>query len=183
VKAEALKFPDYKIAHLTGTGKLTLGPAQQSAIKQFVQAGGTLIIDAAGGDVEFATSAGQALGAMFPGSKLAQLPATSPIYNQVGAKIVKAGWRRYALERISERKHPHLEGIAIGGREAVLFSREDLSGGLVGQPVDGILGYSPDTAMDLMAGMLLYAEHPQVVAAAEATTAPAAPATVEAAGK
>jgi hypothetical protein len=37
----------------------------------------------------------------------------------------------------------------------VYFSREDLSAGLVGEPVDGIVGYDPNTATHLMAAMLM----------------------------
>ena len=38
---------------------------------------------------------------------------------------------------------------------AVIFSREDLSAGLVGEPVDGITGYSPASATELMTNILL----------------------------
>ena len=44
-----------------------------------------------------------------------------------------------------------LQGITLNGRLAVIYSREDLSVGLVGQPIDGINGYSPQTATSLMA--------------------------------
>ena len=54
-------------------------------------------------------------------------------------------------------KMPQLRGITINGRIAVFFSREDLSAGLVGEPVDGIAGYSPATASELMTNLLLYA--------------------------
>ena len=45
----------------------------------------------------------------------------------------------------------------MGDRVAVFFSREDLSAGLVGNDVDGILGYTPDTATAIMRNVLLYA--------------------------
>jgi hypothetical protein len=47
--------------------------------------------------------------------------------------------------------------MEIGGRVAVFFSVEDLSTGLVGQPVDGIYGYEPASATDLMRNMIFYA--------------------------
>ena len=42
-------------------------------------------------------------------------------------------------------------------RPAVFYSPEDLTAGLVGQPVDGIFGYAPESATPLMRNMLLYA--------------------------
>jgi hypothetical protein len=38
----------------------------------------------------------------------------------------------------------------------VFFSREDLTAGLVGQAVDGVYGYSPETALDLATRIALY---------------------------
>jgi len=52
-------------------------------------------------------------------------------------------------------KTPQLRGIRMNGKLAVVFSREDLSVGLVGQPVDGIVGYDPETATALMSRMIL----------------------------
>ena len=46
----------YKIAHLTGTTKLLLKDAQHKELKAFVEGGGTLIIDSAGGSSVFAES-------------------------------------------------------------------------------------------------------------------------------
>ena len=53
---------------------------------------------------------------------------------------------------------PRLAAVEVGGRPAVFFSREDLSTGLVGVPVDGVIGYDPDTATALVRNVLVYAE-------------------------
>ena len=50
-----------------------------------------------------------------------------------------------------------------------IYSKEDLSVGLVGQPVDGIIGYDPPTATTLMSKVLMYATERR---AASSTTAP-----------
>ena len=39
----------------------------------------------------------------------------------------------------------------------LIYSREDLSAGLVGQAVDGIVGYDPASATALMTHVLSYA--------------------------
>ena len=53
---------------------------------------------------------------------------------------------------------PRVRGIKVGDRLAVFYSREDLSAGLVGEPVDGIIGYEPATATQIMRNILLYAQ-------------------------
>ena len=146
-----------KIAHLTGTGKLTLTAQQRLEIKAFVQRGGTLIVDAAGGSAIFADSADAELEAIFGVGKLTTIPLTDPLYNDPRDKITTIGWRRFAQDHVADHKRPQIRGIAFGNRYHVFCSREDLSAGLVGQAVDGIVGYDPQTSTDLMAAMILYA--------------------------
>ena len=60
-----------------------------------------------------------------------------------------------------------VRAIDVKGRPAVFYSREDLSGGLVGQPTDGILGYSPDTAAAIMRNIVLTANGAKAAVAAK----------------
>ncbi len=50
-----------------------------------------------------------------------------------------------------------MRGITIGGRVAVFYSPEDLSAGIVGEQVDGISGYDPASATQIMTNLILYA--------------------------
>ena len=65
-------------------------------------------------------------------------------------------YREHAKRVLGSSRAPRLRGIEINGRLAVIYSREDLSAGLVGQAVDGIIGYDPATATALMARILLH---------------------------
>jgi hypothetical protein len=146
-----------KIAHLTGTGAVQLSEAAQAAIKTFIAGGGTLVIDAAGGNQLFAASIQKQLRAWFPDDavQLAEpLPPDCPLYTQ-GPSLTKVGYRRFARSVLGELDAPRLRGIRVKGRLAVVFSAEDLSVGLVGQAVDGIIGYDPATATLLMRKILL----------------------------
>jgi hypothetical protein len=159
IKPEALSNA-YKVADLTGTGKFALTPEARSTIKQFVEEGGTLVIDAAGGDVSFAESAQNELAATFgEAHKLELLAPENPVYHEPGDRIEHVGWREFAIDKIADKRKAKLEGITFGKRVGVFFSRYDITGGLVGEPVDGVYGYDPQTATDLMAAMLLYAEN------------------------
>jgi hypothetical protein len=146
----------FKIAHLTGTDKLVLTEPQQQELVKFVQSGGTLLVDSAGGHTEFAESARQLLEKLFTaGQPLpAPLPPTDPLFT-IADPGGHVGYRQYARSILGNLKTPRLIAIKINGRAAVYFSHEDLSAGLVGEPIDGIAGYDPQTATDIVRGIIL----------------------------
>ena len=149
-----------QVAHLTGTTDFTLDDAARLELKTFVKNGGTLVIDAAGGSIQLADAAEQELKKLFPEEASAldrPLSRRSPVYNLPDHKIDQFLYRDWArLNSVGQLKEPRVRGIEIGNRTAVFFSREDLSAGLVGEPVDGIIGYTPETATQIMQGILLY---------------------------
>ncbi|MDB5172264.1 MAG: Prenyltransferase and squalene oxidase repeat protein [Phycisphaerales bacterium] len=155
------KLADFKVAHLTGTTKLTLTPEQRAQLVAFVLHGGTLVIDAAGGSREFAESASAELKQMFSAeaSRLnVALPPYSPLYTLPEAPLESVSYRSFMRKALGgDSKSPQVRAIDHGGRMAVFFSREDISAGLVGESVDGISGYSPDSAVGIMRNILLYA--------------------------
>jgi hypothetical protein len=159
--AGKLQSGGYRLAHLTGTLPLKLDAAMRTDIKTFVVNGGTLVVDAAGGSGEFAQSAEQELQLIFFGDakQLATpLKPDHPLYTAGSNPLADVRYRAYAREKLDgDMKHPRLKGIELDGRLAVIYSREDLSVGLVGQNVDGIIGYDPATATALMSRILLYA--------------------------
>jgi hypothetical protein len=156
----------YKIAHLTGTTKLILHDDQRKELKSFVEDGGTLIIDSAGGSVVFADSAEAELKAMFGEAAVtglaAPLPKTHALFAAMTWQPKDILYRAYARQKIvGNQTEPRLRGIATtAGRIGVFFSREDLSAGLVGEAVDGIVGYEPRVSARLMQSMILYAGTP-----------------------
>jgi len=150
----------FTIAHLTGTKQLFLSPAMQDDLKRFVAQGGKLIIDSTGGSRPFAVSARSQLDKLFPdqASQLdTPLPIEHPFFNRglrpmMGREIE---YRTYSQKVLSSVKQPRLRAIEINERLAVFYSAEDISEGLVGQNIDGIVGYTPDTAAKLMERMIL----------------------------
>ncbi|MGA2499537.1 MAG: DUF4159 domain-containing protein, partial [Tepidisphaeraceae bacterium] len=144
------------IAHLTGTDTLQLAPAQLEELRKFVKQGGTLIVDAAGGSTDFAKSAEAALLQLFPDAGgFPILAASHPVY-QSGQRIEKFRYRDAAQRVFGRLNVPRLRAAEIDGRARIFFSAEDISAGLVGQHVDGIVGYTPETALGIMSNILLY---------------------------
>ncbi len=153
---------DCKIATLTGTTQLTLTGAQRKSLLDFVNSGGTLALDAAGGSAEFAASAEAELKTMFGSDANATpavpLPASSPVYNLPGMQIDAVSYRSFTRAKLTGTiKTPRLRGVEQKGRIVAFYSREDLSHGLLGVPVDGLLGYSPESATAIMRNVIVYA--------------------------
>jgi hypothetical protein len=145
----------FHVAHLTGTSAFSLPEASRNELRTFVTNGGTLVIDSAGGTGAFSEAATKELDAIF-GKDAAQLRtvlrADHAIYQ--GAKVPIA-YRAFARKTLlGQNDAPRLRGIELNGRVGVIFSPEDLSVGLVGQNVDGIVGYEPATASELMARVI-----------------------------
>src|SRR5205823_4602572 len=69
-----------KIAHLTGTTKFKLEDPARQELKRFIDAGGTLVIDAAGGSSAFAQAAEAEIAAIFPGESLKAIPPEHAIF-------------------------------------------------------------------------------------------------------
>ncbi|MBC7782973.1 MAG: DUF4159 domain-containing protein [Burkholderiales bacterium] len=144
----------YKIAHLTGVDKFTLSDDQRNVIKDFVAAGGLLVIDACGGFGEFDASVQAELSKIFPAeaSQIAEpLKQDHPIYTAGAIPKPQPKYRVYAMQKLgADATRFRLRGLTIGGKLGVVYSPDDLSVGLVGMPIDGIVGYEPEVATTLM---------------------------------
>ncbi len=152
----------YKVAHLTGTTKIKLTDDQRAALLEWISRGGTLIIDAAGGSSDFADSIEAelrtSLGADAEKGLVETLQPDHPIFNLPKMAILDVSYRPYARSVLEGSvRTPRIRAIQHGGRVEVFYSREDLTEGMVGQKVDGVDGYSPKSATELMRNMLIYA--------------------------
>ena len=154
--AKADGLGDAKVVHVTGTKPITLDATAQAALKKLIDSGGTVVIDAAGGSSEFASSVEKLIPAI-AGEAPKPLPVDHAIYSAGGAKLEKVAYREYAQRVVGSSRDPKLQGVEKGGRVVLIYSREDLSAGLVGQAVDGIVGYDPATATAIMTRVLHYA--------------------------
>ncbi len=149
---------DYALADLTGTAGFTLTDGQRKELAAYVAGGGTLLLDAAGGKAAFTVAAQLEMSKCFPAmpNPLPQLAADSPVY-AAGGPLKDVAYRRFARQQLGKLDAPRLRGGAVGDRTAVIVSGEDLAVGLVGEPVDGILGYAPATAAAVAEHVVLYA--------------------------
>jgi hypothetical protein len=181
VKLSTVKFADldpkkYPLAHLTGTSKVTFTEDDVKALKAYLDGGGLLFADAAGGSPEFTASCQDLLKQLYPNESLAPLPPDHPIYTgsmKDGAKIDEAEFRKYGNLFLKRRvSKPALEQIVVGGRTRVLFSQWDVCTGFLGTNTWGIVGYAPSTAEALGRNILLYSLNPVAPGDKAAAAAP-----------
>jgi hypothetical protein len=166
----------YNLAHLTGTAAFTLSEAARKELRQYVEGGGTLLMEAAGGRTEFAVAMERELNEIFgeAARKAAVLPQDHELY-KVAEPLERFSYRSFARKVLGAMSGPRLRGFQINGRTAVLLSSEDLSAGLMGSPVDGIAGYDPATARAVGRRVVLYATKAPAAAPAAAPTTASAP--------
>ncbi len=162
VTPEQLQAAEYPVAVMTGTTEIMLTGAQKQALKAYIAAGGTVIMDAAGGSKIFAGSAAdlacELTGDLFGGDgRIRPVPMRAPVYQIAGLKITSAHYRRAAGSRIGSPKHPRIRAAIVKGRPAIFVSADDLTAGLVGFPCFTCAGYTPKTSVKLMRNMVLYA--------------------------
>ena len=98
-----------------------------------------------------ATRASTTLASSRPASQPAAIAAT-PVMLDGNFPIAH---RQYSKTRIGNSQILRLKGLKFRGRWAVIVSGEDLSTGLVGQQVDGIYGYTPTCATEIVRRIVL----------------------------
>ncbi len=140
-----LSAKQYRFAHLTTTQSLKLTDAQRAEILAYVNDGGTLLVDAAGGNEQGVDALNQELHAIF-GTFGNPVPSDHAIYKSP----VDLSRPAFRVLSINTSVIPKLHVITVQNRAAVYYSRSDFSAALVGQPVDGLLGYDPSTAVGLL---------------------------------
>jgi hypothetical protein len=156
LKLGAGKLAGFPVAHITGTTKFSLAPRDEAELKKFAEDGGTLVVDATGGAGEFALAAEATLTRIFGLKSFNVLKADDPIYAGASDTPGQVEYRQFAKKVLGNIKSPRLR-MATPAKGRVFLSQEDLSVGLVGQPVDGIYGYEPKSATAIMANIILSA--------------------------
>jgi hypothetical protein len=119
------------ILYLCAYYPLNLSNDQRSALREYVAAGGTLLINACGQDAAFA-AAEKELEQMFPKVPLRTLPPDHPVYHSY-FDMTTVSYPTPSTNALdagaSTKGPPRLKAISLGTRAAVIVSLEDLACG------------------------------------------------------
>jgi hypothetical protein len=144
---------------MTGTEAFELSDAELQGLRRFVRQGGLLIADAAGSSRGFAESLEKYLGEVFSGVPRS-IPDKAPLLTGAGipgaVSLEGVQYRRAARRAGGGSAWPQLLAYSRGKRYAAIFSRLDLSAGLLGTDIYELRGYTSESAAMIMRNLLLY---------------------------
>jgi hypothetical protein len=144
-----------KIAVMTGTTGFQLSDAQKKDLMKFLNSGGLLVMDAAGGSEAFSDSAGKLLEELFGKDAAVPLEKTSEILRIKGLEIPRLKTRPLTRKQLGDLS-PMPLCVKVRDRPAVIFSPHDVTGGLLGVPSAMCDGYEPRSAFELMRNLVLF---------------------------
>jgi hypothetical protein len=150
------------LLHLTGRSTLALTETERTALKEYVQAGGMVLVEPHAGSPEFATSARKQLEDLF--GELVPL-AKEPVLAEgrfengqdlnIGVSFTLAA--RQAIRARGEKSEGQRILVAlVKGRPAVLFSEYDVVAAGAGIANYRALAYKPESARKILGNVLTY---------------------------
>jgi hypothetical protein len=155
------------IAHLTGTARYDLTPAEADALKRYVEAGGVLLVDLCGGTGQFDKSVQSSLFlTAFANTPSHVMPPTHPMLNATASgmeDLAHPVLRPYVIETLGHAAGLGLPEESAAGNGRVIFTSMDLTTGLLGTTTWGILGYDPNYAQSMLKNVILWSldGHPE----------------------
>jgi hypothetical protein len=151
VDAAEAKIAPYPFLYMTGFRDPKLDDEQLGALRRHLQAGGFLFINNCSGYNAFDRHLRATVSRLFPDQKLADVPATHPLFRSFYA--VSGGKDRQSGE---ERKL-ELEGITVKNRLVLVYSKNDMVTHLkqVSDPFGN--GYDSETCRKLAVNVVAYA--------------------------
>lgn len=161
------------VAHLTGTARFHASVEEIAAIRDYVEAGGVLLIDDCGGASSFFEGVKELLNTQaFPNHPPHVLSPADPVLASKGngmEDLSKPRYRQFTMDTLGARAGG-LEDISAG-KGRVLYTPLDMTSGLLGTDTWGILGYERDYAQSLAKNVILWAIDRQVRETDKATNA------------
>jgi hypothetical protein len=140
---------------------LTLSVEEMGALKKFLDSGGILLAEAAGGNPEFTESFLRAMKGIYPGSGPEALPADHAVFTGKfadGKPLGEVKFRKFGTLALGKGvTAAAVDEIAVDGKVRVLFSQWDYSSGLLGTNTWGIVGYGPETSEVLASNLVVWA--------------------------
>ncbi|MAE59977.1 MAG: hypothetical protein CMJ49_01320 [Planctomycetaceae bacterium] len=147
--------------HVTGTAAIDFTDAQVRAIRQYVNRGGVMLFDAAGGRAAFTESVAAMLQTRaFDGARLRPIDPGHPVLTGRGViggfDCTQVDYRRHALLRMGKTTQSRLLALQVQGEPRLWVSYEDLTAAWLDQPMSGVFGYSAASARRLAANLVLW---------------------------
>ena len=144
--------------YITGHGDFRLSDREVAALRAYLAAGGFLFADACCGRQAFDAAFRREMARVLPRHGLQRLPARHRLYS-IHHRIRTVSHTQAAVlgRRLHKLGRPTLEGIAINGQLAVVYSPLDLGCGWELKPHPYGIGYESRDAIRLGVNVVVYA--------------------------
>ena len=162
----ALEFDELKghdLVWMTGSSQLSVTDRQRDALKEYIDSGGTVFINAVGGSPRFNQSADAMLRKLFADEEVVRgyVVANSPLMTGRcgdfrGPKLTRLQ-RTSAWRKVAPSASPPHRVYDRSGRIVVIHATHGVHDTLDGHTAHGALSYMPDSARDIAANVVLYA--------------------------
>lgn len=153
---------DYPLIYMHGRKNFALTQEERDQLRAYLENGGFLFADACCGIPQFDASFRKLVEQMY-GRPLESIPVDHELFNnslgydiRVVQRRIPEGGAGGALVQQESRGAPILEGIDIGGRYAIVYSKYDLSCALERQTTVSCSGYPTEDAAKIAVNIVLY---------------------------
>jgi hypothetical protein len=146
------------IAQLTGTSQYELTSEEAKALRDYVEAGGVLLVDMCGGTGSFDKGLQSSFYfASFPNNPARVMSASHPMLAGSAAgtsDLAKPILRQFAIDALGV--HAGMPEEIAAGKGHVIYTSLDITSGLLGTDTWGVLGYEPTYAQELVKNVILW---------------------------
>jgi hypothetical protein len=155
----------YHLLFMHGRHDFQLTPDERTRLADYLERGGTLLVDAICASKPFAASFRREMAEVLPGQALQAIPASDPIFTtayggydirQVTLRDPESSGAEQPVAARLRRIEPQLEGIKLDDRWVVIFSPYDISCALEQHESLGCRGYTRQDAARIGLNVLLY---------------------------
>jgi len=147
----------HPVLYLTGLRDFKFTDTQARRLGAYLKAGGVLVADAAAGRKAFDVAFRREIKRVLPQAKLKPVdPRKSPLF-QMPFKIQTVTYEDLVKARNPDLNVPAMEGIAIDGQLAVIYSSLSLSNGWEQLRFAYNRGYASDDALRIGVNIFAYA--------------------------
>jgi hypothetical protein len=155
----------YKFLYMHGRNKFDVPADQVDHLRANLKTGGLLLADACCGKPEFDRAFRTFAKQLFPDANLEPIPPDDPLY---GAEVNRTAITTVRLRRerpdgqgaeaeFRDSRPTYLEGIKVGGRWVVIYSRYDIGCALEKHASSDCRGYDHESALKIGTAAVMYA--------------------------
>jgi hypothetical protein len=169
VPPDSADIVQYKFLYMHGSKKFAFQEEELKHLRFDLKTGGTLLADACCGSKDFDTSFRAFMKQLFPNNTLEPIPVEKERLfsaelngekiddSNIRCRIKRPEGKQDRGEAGYRNMAPALEGIKIGNRWVVIYSRYDIGCALEKRPSTDCLGYDHKSALKLGRAAVLYA--------------------------